>query len=131
MTTKKVNKGTYTPEQEKQLVELWGNSDSLPVDERKDVLESISKVMDKSVRSLQLKLSKLGKYTAISKRQENQPSEKKEDIVEEINLFMAGGFNSVEAESLTKANKSALQKILDRLNKGNPSQESEAEENAA
>lgn len=102
MSEKAVN---YTPEQTLQIVQDY--KAGIPV-------ESLAEAFGKSVRSIVAKLSREGVY---QKKQyvtkSGTPAVKKDTFADNIGAIC--GFTEAETESLTKANKTALFKILQKL----------------
>ncbi len=102
MTEKTAN---YTPEQVQQMLD--GYSKGVPV-------ESIAATLGKSVRSVVAKLSREGVYKKkeyVTKTGETVIS--KEELCDKIGVLCE--LTEPETSSLTKANKTALQKILQKL----------------
>lgn len=102
MTTKTVN---YTPEQTSQIVAdyLAGMT-----------VEAIATVTTRSVKSIVAKLSREKVY--VKKTYTTKTGEavvKKDDLADKLTAIF--GFTESEAESMTKANKTALKKILDKF----------------
>jgi hypothetical protein len=101
-TTKNVN---YTPEQTAAIVAAYGEGVSA---------ESIAASLGKSVRSVIAKLSREGVYKAkerVSKT--GAPIVKKDELVDAMQIEF--NLTEAEADSLTKANKTALAKILQQV----------------
>lgn len=102
MSEKTVN---YTPEQTVQIVEQYAAGTAV---------ESIAESFGKSVRSIVAKLSREGVY---QKKQyvtkSGNPAVKKDTFAD--NIAALCGFTEAETESITKANKTALIKILQKL----------------
>ncbi len=102
MSEKAVN---YTPEQVAQMLD--GYSKGVPV-------ESIAATLGKSVRSVVAKLSREGVYR--KKEYVSKTGEKpvrKDETADKIGAL--AGLSEGEVDSLTKANKTALAKILAKL----------------
>ena len=99
MTTKTVN---YTQDQVEKLVVAYQSGQSV---------ESIADSLGKSVRSVVAKLSREGVYQAKSYVSKTGERPVKKDIVADqiANILQ---LTEAEADSLTKANKTALNKIL-------------------
>lgn len=102
MAEKAIN---YTPEQTQQVVADYLQGVSV---------ESIAESLGKSVRSIVAKLSREGVY----KRKEyatktGEPVVSKDALADQIAQIV--GLSEADAESLTKANKSALKAILARV----------------
>lgn len=92
----------YTPEQATQMVAEYVAGTSV---------EQIAETMGKSVRSVVAKLSKEGVYVAkgyVSKT--GVKPQKKDAVADEIAAIL--NLTEAETESLVKANKTALSKIL-------------------
>jgi hypothetical protein len=102
MAEKVVN---YTPEMTAKVLEAYASGVSV---------ESIAENMGKTVRSIVAKLSREGVY----KRKEyvtktGEKPVKKDTTAENIGVIV--GLSEGEVDSLTKANKTALVKILEAL----------------
>lgn len=98
----------YTPEQTQQLVAAYVANPT------KETVESMAQSLQKSVRSIVAKLSREGVYQKkeyVGKTGERPV--KKDDLADR--LALAFGLTEAEADSLTKANKTALQKILAKV----------------
>jgi nanoRNase/pAp phosphatase (c-di-AMP/oligoRNAs hydrolase) len=107
MTTKAVN---YTPEQTAQMVADYSNGTTV---------EAIAEKMGKTVRSVVAKLSREKVYVAktyVSKT--GAPVVKKDAHADAIGAILKMTEN--EIESLTKANKTALEKIFQALANSKP-----------
>ena len=102
MTTKTVN---YTQDQVEKLVVAYQSGQSV---------ESIADGMGKSVRSVVAKLSREGVYQAKSYVSKTGERPVKKDLVADQIAHILDLTES-EADSLTKANKTALVKILSGL----------------
>lgn len=99
-TTKPVN---YTPEQTAVMVSRYV--------EDKATVETIAQEMGKSVRSIVAKLSREKVYVAKTyKTKTGEPVVKKDELADELTTL--AGLTEAEADSLTKANKTALMKII-------------------
>lgn len=97
----------YTPEQTLKIVADY---------QRGVTVESIADAMGKSVRSIVAKLSREGVYqkkTYVTKT--GEPAVKKDQHADAIGALL--GLSEPDTESLTKANKQALKKIFEALNK--------------
>lgn len=95
----------YTPEQTAQLVEQYNSGITV---------ESLAETFGKSVRSIVAKLSREGVYKKkeyVSKTGESPVA--KDALADKIASLC--GLSEPETESLTKANKTALQKILAKV----------------
>lgn len=100
-TTKTVN---YTPEQTAAMVKDYTEGVSA---------EAIAVALGKSVRSVIAKLSREGVYKAKERTTKNGGAiVKKDTLVNAMQIMF--GLTEAEADSLTKANKTALQKILQK-----------------
>jgi len=101
-----VEKATnYTPEQTAQLVEQYNSGITV---------ESLAETFGKSVRSIVAKLSREGVYKKkeyVSKTGESPVA--KDTLADKIGVLCR--LSVPETESLTKANKTALQKILQKV----------------
>lgn len=107
MTTKAVN---YTPEQTAQMVADYSNGTTV---------EAIAEKMGKTVRSVVAKLSREKVYVAktyVSKT--GAPVVKKDAHADAIGAILK--MTEAEIESLTKANKTALEKIFSALANSKP-----------
>ena len=107
MTTKAVN---YTPEQTAQMVLDYSNGTTV---------EAIAETLGKTVRSVVAKLSREKVYVAktyVSKT--GAPVVKKDAHADAIGAILKLSEN--EIESLTKANKTALEKIFQALANSKP-----------
>ena len=107
MTTKAVN---YTPEQTAQMVSDYSNGTTV---------EAIAEKMGKTVRSVVAKLSREKVYVAktyVSKT--GAPVVKKDAHADAIGAILK--MTESETESLTKANKTALEKIFSALANSKP-----------
>ena len=107
MTTKAVN---YTPEQTAQMVLDYSNGTTV---------EAIAETLGKTVRSVVAKLSREGVYKAktyVSKT--GAPVVKKDAHADAIGAILK--MTEAEIESLTKANKTALEKIFSALANSKP-----------
>ena len=92
----------YTPEQTQQIVQFYQDGQSV---------EMIAEAVGKSVRSVVAKLSREGVYKAKSYVSKTGEKPVKKDVVaDEIAAILL--LTEAETESLTKANKTALAKIL-------------------
>lgn len=102
-TTKTVKAVNYTPEQTAVMVSRY-------VDDKATV-ETIAQEMGKSVRSIVAKLSREKVYVAKTyKTKTGEPVVKKDELADELTAL--AGLTEAEADSLTKANKTALTKII-------------------
>lgn len=107
MADKTVN---YTPEQTAQVVAdyLAGVS-----------VESIAEAMGKSVRSIVAKLSREGVYQKKAyTTKTGEPVQKKDQTADAIGAILR--LSEADTESLTKANKRALQAIFEALANSKP-----------
>ncbi len=98
----------YTPEQTKQLIDDYVANPS------RETVEKYVALWDKSYRSVVAKLSKAGVYqkqTYKNKRGEDPIS--KDELATEIGKIVE--LADFEEESLTKAGKSCLEKLLKHL----------------
>jgi hypothetical protein len=99
MTTKAVN---YTPEQTATIVTGYKSGQTV---------EQIAESMGKSVRSIVAKLSREGVYEKKAyKTKTGQAVVKKDELSDRLQMLV--GLTEAEADSLTKANKTALTKII-------------------
>lgn len=99
MTAKTVN---YTAEQTANMVEAYKNGATV---------DSLAQAMGKSVRSVVAKLSREGVYKAKEyKTKTGEAVVKKDALASELMLLL--GLTEAEADSLAKANKTALAKVL-------------------
>lgn len=102
-------KTAYTAEQTAELVEAY-KAEPTPA-----TVETYATKFGKTVKSIVAKLSREGVYSKkeyVSKSGEKPIS--KEELADKIGEAVAG-LSEAELDSLTKANKTALQKILDAL----------------
>ena len=98
----------YTPEQTQKLVAAYVANPT------KETVDQMAEALQKSVRSIVAKLSREGVYH--KKEYVGKTGEKpvkKDDLADK--LAEAFGLTEAEADSLTKANKTALQKILAKV----------------
>ena len=96
----------YTPEQTVQIVAMY---------QAGTAVEQIALDMGKSVRSIVAKLSREKVYVAkVATSKSGEPVVKKDMVADAIASLV--NLTESEAESLTKANKTALQKIFECLN---------------
>lgn len=111
-TVKAVKEVNYTPEQTNKLLELWNDGKGMTV-------EQLATEFNKGTRSIISKLSREKVYTAkvyVSKTG-NKPVKKDEQATAIGNILQ---LTENDADSLTKANKSALQKIVSALSSSIP-----------
>ncbi len=97
----------YTPEQTLKIVQDYKAGVAV---------EMIADAMGKSVRSIVAKLSREGVYKKkeyVTKQ--GEPAVKKDAHADAIGAIL--GLSEPDTESLTKANKQALKKIFEALNK--------------
>jgi transposase-like protein len=107
MTTKTVN---YTPEQTLKIVADY---------QAGATVESIAETMGKTVRSIVAKLSREGVYKKkMYTTKSGKPVQKKDQTADAIGAILR--LTEAETESLTKCNKTALQKIFDALAQSKP-----------
>jgi hypothetical protein len=100
----------YTPEQTAQIVNDYANGVSV---------EQIAETLQKSVRSIVAKLSREGVYKKKEyKTKTGAPVVKKDAHADAIGAILKMSEN--EIESLTKANKTALEKIFFALANSKP-----------
>ncbi len=98
-TTKTVN---YTAEQTASIVESYKAGEAV---------EAIALSVGKSVRSIVAKLSREGVYQKKERlTKAGEPVTKKDSLSDELAMLV--GLTEAEADSLTKANKTALAKLL-------------------
>lgn len=100
MTTKTVN---YTPEMTSQMVADY---------QAGATVESIAEALGKTVRSVVAKLSREKVYKAKTYVSKTGDAVVKKDAVADF-IAEALGLNEADADSLTKANKTALKAIAD------------------
>lgn len=99
MTAKAVN---YTPEQTAQIVTGYKSGQTV---------EQIAETMGKSVRSIVAKLSREGVYQKkVYKTKTGESVVKKDELSDKLQMLL--NLTEAEADSLTKANKTALTKII-------------------
>ena len=109
INTPKIKATPYTEEETKALFAAWKN------DPKRQTLEVFANLHNRTYRSVIAKLSKAGLYKREpykSKLGENPRT--KQQIVEDIAKII--DLHDFEEESLVKAGKSALDKILAKLN---------------
>jgi hypothetical protein len=107
MTSKTVN---YTPEQTTKMVADYANGVTV---------ETIASELGKTVRSVVAKLSREKVYKAKEyKTKTGQPVVKKDAHADAIGAILK--LTEAETESLTKANKTALEKIFGALANSKP-----------
>lgn len=100
----------YTQEQTVQMVALYQNGTTVEV---------LAETMGKSVRSIVAKLSREKVYVAKSyTTKTGEPAVKKDTVADAIGAVLQ--LTESETESLTKANKTALQKIFAALANSKP-----------
>jgi len=104
-TTKTAKPVNYTPEQTAKMVSDYSNGVTV---------ESIATELGKTVRSVVAKLSREKVYKAKEyKTKTGETVVKKDELADKMaDVF---GLTESEADSLTKANKTALKKILDKF----------------
>ena len=108
MAEKTAKSPNYTPEQTAVLVSRY-------VDEKLTV-EQIATEFGRSVRSITAKLSREGVYQKkVYTSKTGQAVVKKDTLADQ--LAELAGLTEAEAESLTKANKTALSKLIALLQK--------------
>lgn len=105
MATKTVN---YTPEQTAAMLAAYVAHPSA------DVVAQLAAEMGKTVRSVVAKLSREGVYVAKTYTTKSGETPVKKDELAD-RMAEAFGLTESEADSLTKANKTALMKILDKV----------------
>lgn len=107
MTEKAVN---YTPEQTTTILEQYAQGVSV---------EQIAEAVGKTTRSVIAKLSREGVYQKkVYKTKTGEAVQKKDGFAEAIGLVLQ--LSEGEVDSLTKANKTALQKIFQALANSRP-----------
>jgi hypothetical protein len=100
----------YTQEQTVQMVALYQNGTTVEV---------LAETMGKSVRSIVAKLSREKVYIAKTyTTKTGEPTVKKDTVADAIGAVLL--LTESETESLTKANKTALQKIFAALANSKP-----------
>lgn len=100
----------YTPEQTLKIVADY---------QAGVTVESIAQAMGKTVRSVVAKLSREGVYKAKQYTTKNgEKPVKKDTVADAIGAILR--LTESETESLTKCNKTALQKIFDALAQSKP-----------
>lgn len=96
----------YTPEQTASLLEMYAAGTTVA---------AIAEAVGKSVRSVTAKLSREGVYQKQTyKTKTGEAVVKKDSLADQLAEIV--GLTEAETESLTKANKTALNKILAKLN---------------
>lgn len=102
------SKAAYTPEQTKELLELWDNGNG------GYSIQDLALKLNRQIKSIATKLSREGCYKSPAKTA--KPSIKKDNLANDI--AKKCGLDEVEADSITKSNRTALAKILLTLNNG-------------
>ena len=98
----------YTEEQTSEMLTAYMDSPT------RETVNALAVQFGKSVRSVVAKLSREGVYQkapAVTKT--GEPVTRKDDLADQ--LATACGLTEAEADSLTKASKSALQKVLAKI----------------
>ena len=116
-------KTSYTPEQSAELVAAYAANPTA------EVVATFAEKFNKSVKSIVAKLSREGVYKKkeyVSKT--GAAPIKKEEIADKFQA--AFGLTESEADSLTKANKTALVKIMTAFEEAKKAAESPAESEA-
>lgn len=104
-TTKTAKPVNYTPEQTAKMVSDYASGVTV---------ESIAAELGKTVRSVVAKLSREKVYKAKEyKTKTGETVVKKDELADKMAEVF--GLTESEADSLTKANKTALKKILDKF----------------
>lgn len=107
-TTTKAAKTAYTPEQAAKMVEAYKENPTA------ETVEALAAEFGKTVKSIIAKLSREGVYQKkeyVSKS--GAAPVKKDTLADDIGALV--GLSENEADSLTKANKTALAKIFSAL----------------
>jgi hypothetical protein len=98
----------YTEDQTSELLVAWMDSPT------RETVNEFAVKFGKSVRSVVAKLSREGVYVKADKvTKAGEPVTRKDDLADR--LAVACGLTEAEADSLTKASKSALFKVLARI----------------
>jgi hypothetical protein len=98
----------YTDEQTSTMLEAYLSNPT------RETVETLAVEFGKSVRSIVAKLSREGVYQkAAPVTKTGEPVTRKDDLADR--LAAACGLTEAEADSLTKASKTALQKVLARI----------------
>jgi hypothetical protein len=119
-TAKTEKPANYTAEQTAELLAAYNAVREGTEEARVAVVEAFAKKFGKNVRSIRAKLTVAGVY--IAKQYTNKNGEKpmdKEEWADAIGKFIPGMSES-EVTSLTKANKTALRKIVEVLAASKP-----------
>jgi hypothetical protein len=98
----------YTDEQTSTMLEAYLSNPT------RETVDMLAVEFGKSVRSIVAKLSREGVYQkAAPVTKTGEPVTRKDDLADR--LAAACGLTEAEADSLTKASKTALQKVLARI----------------
>lgn len=98
----------YTEEQTSELLVAWLDNPT------RETVNAFALQFGKSVRSIVAKLSREGVYVKADKvTKAGEPVTRKDDLADQ--LAVACGLTEAEAESLTKATKTALFKVLAKI----------------
>lgn len=99
----------YTDEQTSTMLEVYLTSP------KRETVESLAAQLGKSVRSIVAKLSREGVYQKASpvSKKTGEPVTRKDDLADR--LAVVCDLTEAEADSLTKASKSALFKVLAKI----------------
>jgi hypothetical protein len=102
----------YTPAEEKQLLELWGDDwETRPYEESHNLAGEIGDLMGKGQRSIVAKLSRMNVY--VTKEPVTKSGEKvmtKADIAGQIGDIC--GMKTADADSMVTSSKQALRLVL-------------------
>jgi hypothetical protein len=98
----------YTDEQTSTMLEAYLSNPT------RETVETLAVEFGKSVRSIVAKLSREGVYQkAAPVTKTGEPVTRKDDLADR--LAAACGLTEAEADSMTKASKTALQKVLAKI----------------
>lgn len=98
----------YTEDQTSSMLEAYLSAPT------RETVEALAVEFGKSVRSVVAKLSREGVYQkAVPLSKTGEPVTRKDDLADR--LAVVCGLTEAEADSLTKASKSALQKVLAKI----------------
>ena len=101
----------YTPELTEKLIKAWGDSNSLPAEQKVDKINQMSVEFDIPKKNLIGKLSREKVYTASAKSKKS--GENRAEISEKIGELT--GMDEKEIMSIETSNKGALLKIYKAL----------------
>ncbi len=102
---------SYTPEMEEQIKATYTAADTSEA--RDAAVEELARMLGKSVRMIAGKLVHMGIYISKTKRASASARVTKAELVDKIAARM--GFDEAQAKSLSSANVSVLEGILDLI----------------